>query len=90
MKNTYLSLDILFLAQDGTIVDLFEQVPPCPMRPCPTYTPRSPCRYVLEIKGGYAARHKIRKGERVLLYNIEDEAKKKAVFSAGEQKEREF
>ncbi len=90
MKNTFLSLDILFLAKDGTLVDIFEQVPPCPMKPCPTYTPSVLCRYVLEVKGGYAAQYHIRKGDRVELCNIENKAKKTVVYTAGEQKGRSF
>ena len=90
MKNTYLSLDILFLTEDGILVDLFEQVPPCPMRPCPTYTSRFPCRYVLEVKGGYTARYHIRKGARVQFRNLEDKAKKTAAYTAGEQKGKGF
>jgi len=70
MKNTYLSLDILFLSPEGTVVDLFEGLSPCPMDPCPLYAPRAPARYVLEVVGGFASRHAVRKGDRVLLENV--------------------
>jgi uncharacterized membrane protein (UPF0127 family) len=70
MKNTYLSLDILFLSKEGNVVDLFEGVPPCPMEPCPRYAPRAPARYVLEVAGGFVAQHAVRKGDRVRLENL--------------------
>jgi uncharacterized membrane protein (UPF0127 family) len=70
MKNTYLSLDILFLSTEGVIVDLFEGLSPCPMEPCPRYTPRSPARYVLEVAGGFVAQHAVRKGDRIGLENV--------------------
>jgi len=70
MKNTYLSLDILFLSPEGIVVDLFEGLSPCPMDPCPRYTPRAPARYVLEVAGGFASRHAVRKGDRVLFENV--------------------
>lgn len=70
MKNTYLELDILFLSTEGIIVDLFEDLPPCPMDPCPRYAPRSPARYVLEVAGGFVAHHAVRRGDRVRLENV--------------------
>ena len=70
MKNTYLSLDILFLSTEGIIVDLFERVPPCPMEPCPRYAPLSAARYVLEVTGGFVAHHAVRKGDLIRLENV--------------------
>ena len=70
MKNTYLSLDILFLSRKGRIVDLFEKVPPCGVEPCPLYTPEAPVRYALELPAGFAAGHGVRKGDRVSLENL--------------------
>ena len=70
MKNTFLSLDILFLSREGIVVDLFEELPPCPMEPCPRYAPRLPSRYVLEVPGGFVAQHAVRKGDRVRLENM--------------------
>ncbi len=70
MKNTYLDLDILFLSPEGVVVDLFERLPPCPMDPCPRYTPRSPAKYVLEVSGGFVDRHAVRKGDRIRFENV--------------------
>ena len=70
MKNTYLSLDIIFLSQDGRVVDYFERLPPCALDPCPSYTSRFPVPYALEVKEGFVARYRIRKGDHVRLVNM--------------------
>ena len=70
MKNTYLALDILFLSSEGVVVDLFERLPPCPMDPCPRYTPHAPSSYVLEVSGGFVDRYAVRKGDRIRFENV--------------------
>lgn len=68
MKNTYLSLDILFLSEGGVVKDFLERLPPCALDPCPSYTSRSPARFVLELRAGFVEKHHIRRGDRVKLY----------------------
>lgn len=51
MKNTYLSLDMIFIDKDGKVVHIIPDVPPL------TLTSRKskyPCRYVLELNAGMA------------------------------------
>lgn len=48
MKNTLLDLDIIWLDEMLTIVDI-QTVPPCTTDPCPSYTPAQPSRFVLEL-----------------------------------------
>ncbi len=67
MKNTYLSLDILFLSASGEVVDILERLPPCPMDPCPRYTSGTEARYALEVTAGFAAEHNVRKGDIVRM-----------------------
>ena len=55
MKNTLVSLDILWLDGDKRIIHIEADVPPCREEPCPSYGPLSPSRYVLELKAGRAA-----------------------------------
>jgi uncharacterized membrane protein (UPF0127 family) len=55
MKNTLVSLDMLWLDRDRRIVHIERDVPPCKTDPCPSYGPRRPASYVLELKGGMAA-----------------------------------
>jgi uncharacterized protein len=59
MKNTCIPLDMLFLAADGTIAGILEQVPVLNERsrsvPCPA-------TYVLEMNAGWARRHGVKPG----------------------------
>jgi uncharacterized membrane protein (UPF0127 family) len=59
MKNTCIPLDMLFLAADGTIAGILEQVPvlneAARSVPCPA-------SYVLEMNAGWARRHGVKPG----------------------------
>lgn len=54
MKNTPLSLDILFFDEQGALVAQHRNVPPCTEDPCPHYPSVKAARYVLEINAGQA------------------------------------
>ncbi len=63
MKNTFIPLDMLFVAADGTIINIIKRAVPL------TLTPRqsaAPVRAVLELNGGTADRLGIRPGDRLL------------------------
>lgn len=64
MRNTCLPLDMLFVAADGTIVGVLEQVPvlneSARTVPCPA-------AHVLEVNAGYCRRHGIRAGQRIRI-----------------------
>jgi uncharacterized protein len=67
MKNTLIPLDMLFIDDGGRVVGLVERAEPL------TTTPRDPgvpSRYVLEVNGGWAARHGVRPGDRVRFENV--------------------
>jgi uncharacterized membrane protein (UPF0127 family) len=67
MKNTLIPLDMLFIDDGGRVVGLIERAEPL------TTSPRDPgvaSRYVLEVNGGWAARHGVRPGDRVQFENI--------------------
>ncbi len=59
MKNTCIPLDMLFLASDGTISGILEQVPV--LNEDPRALP-CPAAYVLEVNAGYARRHGVKPG----------------------------
>ncbi|MEI6613422.1 MAG: DUF192 domain-containing protein [Chrysiogenales bacterium] len=67
MKNTLISLDIIFLNQGQQIVDMVTSVPPCCGDPCPSYDSKFPARYVLEINGGLAKKLKLEIGDKIFL-----------------------
>ncbi|MBS3148467.1 DUF192 domain-containing protein [Candidatus Woesearchaeota archaeon] len=53
MKNTYIPLDMVFIASNGTVVEVKRDVPACKEESCVSY--RSlPARYVLEVNAGEA------------------------------------
>lgn len=59
MRNTFIPLDIIFIARDLTVAGIVPNAAPC------TETRRSIHRsssYVLEVNGGWAAAHQIRVG----------------------------
>lgn len=62
MKNTFIPLDMLFIANDGTIVRIAADTVPQSLDVIPS---GRPVRAVLEIKGGEAARQGIAPGARV-------------------------
>lgn len=65
MKNTYFPLDMLWLDSNRLIVHIEEDVPPCPVEPCPSYMPARPARYVLELVSGSVKKHGLKIGDRL-------------------------
>jgi uncharacterized membrane protein (UPF0127 family) len=65
MKNTKISLDILWLDQTKKIVDLAENIPGCVGEPCLQYQPTKDAMYALEIPAGSIKRLKLSKGMRL-------------------------
>ena len=63
MKNVGFSLDLLWMAGDGTVVDVALEIPPCREDPCPSYVPMARALYVLELAGGRAEKLGIRPGQ---------------------------
>jgi hypothetical protein len=62
MKNTYIALDLIFIAADHRIVKIAAHAPPLSLA---NINSDAPVIAVLEIKGGEAARREIRVGNRV-------------------------
>lgn len=62
MKNTYLPLDMLFVDARGCIVSLAERTTPLSLR---SIESGAPVVLVVEIRGGSAAKHGAKAGDRV-------------------------
>ncbi len=62
MKNTLISLDIIWMDSQKRIIHIQPQVPPCKQDPCPLYGPPGKSLYVLEVNAGIADRLKLRTG----------------------------
>ncbi len=63
MKNTYISLDMLFIRSDGTIVKIAEKTKPHSLK---NIMSGPPVRGVLEVIGGTARKFGIRPGDKVV------------------------
>jgi uncharacterized membrane protein (UPF0127 family) len=64
MRNTCIPLDMLFIAKDGVIVGILEQIPTLNDRP---RTIPCPVSHVLEVNAGWSRKHGVRAGQRVEL-----------------------
>ena len=71
MKNTVIPLDIIWIDEARKIVHVKQDVPPCRFDPCPSYDPGVPARYVLELGGGVARKHRVVEGETVRFEGME-------------------
>lgn len=65
MKNVKFPLDIIWIAEDKTIVDLKIDLPACPTEPCPTYVPAAPAKYAVEVNAGSVVKWGLRIGDKV-------------------------
>lgn len=63
MKNTYLSLDIIFARADGTVIQVVHDTEPLSLRSMPS---REPVKFVLELNAGVARRLRIGPGSRLI------------------------
>lgn len=64
MRNTCISLDMLFLDDDGTVVGILENVPTLNEE---QRTVRKPSRFVLETNGGWCKAHGVKAGMKAKL-----------------------
>lgn len=67
MKNTLISLDMVFIAADGRIVGIHPDAKPLSTA---LVGVGHPSRFVLEVPGGWAARHGVAPGQRVELRGV--------------------
>ncbi|MBI2085630.1 MAG: DUF192 domain-containing protein [Candidatus Aenigmarchaeota archaeon] len=66
MKNTPISLDMVFVASNGTVVGLIEGATPCEKDPCETYSVDADSKYVVEVNAGFVKKNEISLG--AILY----------------------
>lgn len=63
MKNTFVSLDMIFIRENGIVARVTENTKPLSTRTVPS---GEPIRYVLEVVAGTSARIGLKPGDRVL------------------------
>ena len=66
MKNTLISLNIIFIDKDLKIMDIKPAVP-CFKDPCILYKSSKPVKYVLEVGGNFTIRNSIKIGDRIII-----------------------
>lgn len=66
MKNCLINLDIIFLDDKLTVVDIARNVPPCESEPCPYYFSSKPYRYVLEVRGDLSKEHNLNPQDKIV------------------------
>jgi len=72
MPHMNFAIDIVWISEEGMVVDVFEDAEPCTkMFGCPIYKPREDAFYILEIASGRASRLGIKRGSKVLISNNE-------------------
>jgi uncharacterized protein len=62
MKNTYVPLDILFVAEDKTIINIHKNTPTLTEQNFPS---TAPAKYVVEVAGGYTSAYGIEPGHKI-------------------------
>lgn len=76
MQNCLISIDIIWLDEEGRVADIAASVPPCRLpaceppcnsNSCPTYPHAGRAKYVIEVVAGFADAHGLKKGDRVQL-----------------------
>jgi uncharacterized protein len=72
MKNMKISLDLVWIGANMTVVDLDKNVPPCTNDNCEYYTPASPVKYVLEVPAGWSDKNGVNIGNTVTINNLLD------------------
>jgi len=66
MKNTWISLDIIFISKDLKIVDMKYAIP-CNENLCKLYESSKPAMYVLEVNGNFTIINNIKIGDKITI-----------------------
>jgi uncharacterized protein len=64
MKNTLISLDIIWINSEKRIIDI-QTANPCVKDPCQQYAPKEDSLYVLEVNANWAKTHGVKTGDYV-------------------------
>jgi len=66
MKDMKFPIDIIWINQDGKIVHIEKNLPPCVfLLPCPSYAPKDDSLYVLEVVSNFTNKFDINVGDPV-------------------------
>jgi len=65
MKNTLIPLDLIFISDQYTIVDIKENFQPCKVDNCDSYTSKKKAKYVLEVNSGFVKENNVKIGDKI-------------------------
>jgi uncharacterized protein len=68
MANTYVSLDMVFIDQNGRVTNI--ETGTTPLRQSPTYNSDGLARYVLEVPAGFASNNGLNTGDQLDLQHL--------------------
>jgi hypothetical protein len=68
MKDTLISLDIIFINSDLVVVNISENT--TPMDTQKIYSSDEKVKYVLEVNGGWSEKNEIKKGDKIEISGI--------------------
>jgi uncharacterized membrane protein (UPF0127 family) len=71
MKNTSISLDIIWLDSNYKIVYFYTNVPPCTIEPCDSYFPIARAKYVLEVNAGLVKKEGLKISDLLILKKVQ-------------------
>ena len=69
MKNTLISLDILYFDKDKKLIGIIKKAAPCTISPCLVY-PANNIQYVIELNAGFVDQYQIQLGA-IFTLNME-------------------
>ena len=67
MKNTRISLDIMYFDKEMKMVSISADTPPCRVSRCPSYPSSKPAMYVLELNAGKASELGVGPGDKLTI-----------------------
>lgn len=67
MKNTLISLDIIWMNKDNKVIFIENSAQPCALKDCPSIDPGVNASYVLEISAGMAEKLGLKKGDELKI-----------------------
>ncbi len=71
MKNTYISLDLVFIRGDGSVASVIREAQPLSLQ---SLSSSEPVRYVLELNAGVTRRYNIGRGSKISWEFVTDDS----------------
>ena len=72
MKDTLIALDILFFDENGRLLEIIKNSPPCKQSPCIKYSNQHAAQFVLELAAGVSDKLNLKPGDVFHLDSTKD------------------